>query len=83
MTRKPQLAGSSRGDATVGLPKGIFAALRRQPPPIRVSPILVESASLAVDALYARLRSRATGLTTEEAEARLTEHGPNSVAAAS
>ena len=31
--------------------------------------------------MYQRLESRATGLSTEEAEARLSEHGPNVVAA--
>jgi P-type Mg2+ transporter len=67
--------------SSVGLPKGVFAALRRQPPPIRVAPILLESASLTSDVVYQRLRSRATGLTTDEAEARLSEHGPNMVAA--
>ena len=52
--------GFGRAGPSLGLPKGIFAALRRQAnPPIRVSPILVESASLAPDAVYARLRSRA------------------------
>ena len=71
----------SRPGVSLMLPKGIFAALRRQPPPIRVAPILVESASLTSDAVYQRLRSRATGLTAEEAEARLAEHGPNVVAA--
>jgi len=70
-----------RPGASLGLPKGIFAALRRQPPPIRVAPILVESASLTSEVVYQRLKSRATGLTTDEAEARLTEHGPNMVAA--
>jgi P-type Mg2+ transporter len=72
---------SSRPGTSVGLPKGIFAALRRQPPPIRVAPILLESASLAADVVYQRLRTRASGLTTDEAEARLSEHGPNMVAA--
>jgi hypothetical protein len=67
--------------ASVGLPKGIFAALRRQPPPIRVAPILLESAALTSDGVYQRLQSRASGLTSNEAEARLSEHGPNMVAA--
>jgi P-type Mg2+ transporter len=65
----------------VGLPKGIFAALRRQPPPIRVAPLLLESASLTADVVFQRLESRGIGLTTSEAEARLSEHGPNMVAA--
>ena len=48
-----------RPGASVGLPKGIFAALRRQPPPIRVAPILLEtSASLTPEGVYQRLRSR-------------------------
>jgi Mg2+-importing ATPase len=66
--------------ASVGLPKGIFAALRRQPPPIRVFPLLLESASMTPDAVWQRLESRAAGLTTSEAEARLSEHGANAVA---
>jgi hypothetical protein len=48
----------------VGLPKGIFAALRRQPPPIRVAPILLESASLTSEVVYQRLQSRVTGHST-------------------
>jgi P-type Mg2+ transporter len=70
-----------RPGASVGLPKGIFLALRRQPPPIRVAPVLLESASLAAEAVFQRLDTRVTGLTTSEAEARLSEHGPNMVAA--
>src|SRR5216683_6633283 len=82
MTRAPDRIGRRRRPgASVGLPKGIFAALRRQPPPIRVAPILLESASLTSYLVYGRLGSRATGLTTDEAEARLSEHGPNMVAA--
>jgi P-type Mg2+ transporter len=82
MTRASRrIARRRRPGASLELPKGIFAALRRQPPPIRVAPILVESASLTSDAVYQRLRSRATGLTADEAEARLIEHGPNMVAA--
>ena len=66
--------------ASVGLPKGIFAALRRQPPPIRVAPIALESASLTSDGVYQRLDTRVTGLTSSEAESRLSEHGANMVA---
>ena len=72
--------GSGRPGATLGLPKGIFAALRRQPPPIRVAPILVESASSTPEVVYQRLKTGPTGLTADEAEARLNEHGPNTVA---
>jgi Mg2+-importing ATPase len=70
-----------RRSASLGLPKGIFAVLRRQPPPITVAPILLETAPLTAEGVYQRLRSRASGLTTDEAEARLREHGPNMVAA--
>ena len=66
--------------ASVGLPKGIFAALRRQPPPIRVAPILLELASLPTEAVYRRLGSLPTGLTAYEADARLRKYGPNMVA---
>jgi Mg2+-importing ATPase len=68
-------------DASLLLPKGIFAALRRQPPPIRVAPVLIESASLTSELVYQRMRTQAKGLTADEAEARLSEHGPNAVAA--
>ncbi len=54
MTRAPhRIVRLLRPGASVGLPKGIFAALRRQPPPIRVAPILLEAASLSAEALYA------------------------------
>jgi Mg2+-importing ATPase len=72
---------ASRPGASVGLPKGIFVALRRQPPPIRVAPLLIELAFPTSELVYQRLDSRVTGLTTDEAEARLGEHGPNMVAA--
>jgi hypothetical protein len=65
----------------MGLPKGLFAALRRQPPPIRVATILLESASLTSAGVYQRLQSRVTSLTTSEAETRPSEHGANMVAA--
>src|ERR1700737_5577749 len=82
MTRAShRIVGPLRPGASVGLPKGIFAALRRQPPPIRVAPILLESAFLPSDVVLQRLQSRLTGLTTSEADARLSEHGPNMVAA--
>ena len=82
MFRRPRhVVRASSAAASVGLPKGIFAALRRQPPPIRVNPLLLETASLPADGVYQRLQTRPSGLTTEEAEARLVEHGLNTVAA--
>jgi Mg2+-importing ATPase len=62
------------------LPKHLFAAIRREKPPIRVAPIVVEAAALAPDAALARLATRASGLTEAEATERLAAHGPNVVA---
>jgi Mg2+-importing ATPase len=62
------------------LPKHLFASIRRQQPPIRVARTVIESAALSLDAVFERLGSRSTGLTTDEAAARLAEHGPNVVA---
>ncbi len=67
--------------STVSLPKGLFAALKRRSSPIRVSPLLVELAAASVESVYARLGSGATGLSADQAAARLAEHGWNVVAA--
>ncbi len=47
---------------------------------IRVSPLLVESAAMDSAAVYARLATRAGGLTSREAASLLAEHGPNVLA---
>jgi Mg2+-importing ATPase len=47
--------------------------------PIRVSPLLVETAGLEAQAVLERLGTAAEGLAQEEAERRLEEHGPNIV----
>jgi Mg2+-importing ATPase len=65
---------------TAILPKNLFAGIRREKPQIRVSRIVVESAALDAAGVYARLGTRPQGLTAEEAEARLAEHGPNVLA---
>src|ERR1700693_4857904 len=65
---------------TAILPKGLFAGIRREKPQIQVSRIVVESAAMDAAGVYARLRTRPEGLTTEEAEERLSEHGPNVLA---
>ncbi len=44
---------------------------------IRASPLLVESATIDAAAVYARLTTRPSGLTSSEAAARLAEVGPN------
>jgi Mg2+-importing ATPase len=62
------------------LPKKLLATGEHQKRAIRVSPIVIESAALDVGGVYARLATRAEGLTTSEAQARLREHGPNVLA---
>ena len=81
MTPARRVVRALKPIASIGLPKGIFAQLRRQPPPIRVAPVLLETASLPVDQVYERLHTRATGLSIKEADTRLIEHGPNAIAA--
>jgi Mg2+-importing ATPase len=46
----------------------------------RVSPALLDTVTLDVDGVYARLKSRPGGLTTDEADARLIEYGENVLA---
>jgi P-type Mg2+ transporter len=59
------------------LPKKLLAAGKHQQRVLRVAPLVVAAAALDVTALYAKLGTRAEGLTTAEAEARLLEHGHN------
>ena len=47
---------------------------------IRVSPLLLETASLDPAAVLARLATREAGLTTAEASTLLETHGPNVLA---
>jgi Mg2+-importing ATPase len=61
-------------------PKKLLAAGKHQKREIRVAAVVVESAGLDVPAVYAQLATRAGGLTTAEADARLLEHGPNVLA---
>jgi P-type Mg2+ transporter len=62
------------------LPKHLFAAIPHERPQIQVSPILVESASLDAAAVFQRFATRPEGLTTDVAQSRLTEFGPNVLA---
>jgi Mg2+-importing ATPase len=62
------------------LPKKLLATGEHRKRVIRVAPILIESAALDAAGVYARLATRADGLTTAEAQARLREHGPNVLA---
>jgi P-type Mg2+ transporter len=59
------------------LPKRALVAHREGVATIRVSPLIVEVAALDAAGVYARLRTRAGGLSADEARARLAEHGPN------
>lgn len=65
---------------TAVLPKHLFAAIHREKPQTRVSQVVVEAATMDTAALLARLATRASGLTAEEADGRLAEHGPNVLA---
>ncbi len=61
------------------LPKAMLTGHRRDAP-IRVSPILLEVASVEPAAVHARLATRTEGMTSGEAAARLAAHGPNMLA---
>jgi P-type Mg2+ transporter len=65
---------------TAILPKNLFTGIRRERPQIRVSRIVIESAAMDAAGVYSRMRTRPEGLTTEGAEARLEQHGPNVLA---
>lgn len=65
---------------TAVVPKRLFAAPGREKLEIHVSQLVVESASMDAGGVYARLATRAEGLTGSEAAIRLAEHGPNVLA---
>ncbi len=62
------------------LPKWLRPNNIKGAPEIHVSPALLESARLSAVEALARLNSSSQGLSQEEAERRLEEHGPNMVA---
>ena len=62
------------------LPKHLFAAIRHDRPRIQVSQIVIASASMDVADVYQRFSTRPEGLTADEAQLRLVEHGPNVLA---
>src|SRR5476649_1860192 len=61
-------------------PKIVPASNSPKSPAIRVSPIVVESATLDAAGVYARLSTRPTGLTPDEAATRLAKYGANVLA---
>lgn len=62
------------------LPKKLFASLPHDKRHVRVSQNLVDAAALLPTAVLEQLASRPAGLTSDEAAARFTEHGPNVLA---
>ena len=64
---------------SIVLPKNILAAIKRNGS-IQVSPRLVRAASVPAVEVLSELKSGAEGLTEDEAQRRLEEHGPNVVA---
>ena len=66
--------------SAVVLPKSLLASRQHSAPTIRVSPAVVESAAMDAALVYARLNTRAEGLTSEEAKARLAQYGANVLA---
>ncbi|MGA2499697.1 MAG: cation-transporting P-type ATPase, partial [Tepidisphaeraceae bacterium] len=62
------------------LPKSVLATEGHRPPVIHVSPVVMESAALDVAGVYARLGTRAEGLSPDEAATRLVQYGLNVLA---
>src|ERR1035438_768846 len=62
------------------LPKSVLAVNRQKAAAIRVSPLVVESAAMDTASVYAKLNTRAEGLTDSEAATRLAQYGPNVLA---
>ena len=62
------------------LPKRVLVSDQLKTPAARVSPLVVESASMDAAGVYARLNTRPEGLTADEAAASLAQHGPNVLA---
>jgi Mg2+-importing ATPase len=59
------------------LPKRVLAGARGDRSTIRVSPLLLETAAVDPAGVFARLSTGPAGLTSDQAAARLAEHGPN------
>jgi P-type Mg2+ transporter len=74
----PEGARLTRRSPSTVLPKRVLTGHDR--PAIRASPLLLEAAELNVAGVYARLGTRAEGLTSERAATLLAEHGPNVLA---
>jgi Mg2+-importing ATPase len=62
------------------LPKRSLDTRRFQDTPIRVAPLVAESATLEAAAVFTKLQTGPGGLTAREAAARLAKYGPNVLA---
>jgi Mg2+-importing ATPase len=62
------------------IPKHLITGTWHDRQRVHISPVLVESATADVAGAYRRLGTRPGGLTDDEAETRLAEHGPNVLA---
>ena len=62
------------------LPKKLLAAIRDDRPHTQISQILVEAATMEIPSVLARFSTRSEGLTSDDARARLAQHGPNVLA---
>jgi hypothetical protein len=62
------------------LRKKLLATEHRPKHAIAVAPLVIECSRLDTNGVYARLETRAEGLTAGEAQVRLLEHGPNVLA---
>jgi Mg2+-importing ATPase len=62
------------------IPRKLLALGSREKQAIHVSPAVIASAAKDAAGVYALLKTRAEGLTAEEAALRLAEHGPNVLA---
>ena len=69
-----------RNERSPVIPKHLFAGIRGERPEIRVSQIVVETATMDTAGVYARLATRSEGLRADEVAARRAQYGPNVLA---
>ncbi len=62
------------------LPKKLLASIPDKRPHTQVSQILIDSATIEIEAVFARFSTRPAGLTNDDARARRARYGPNVLA---
>jgi P-type Mg2+ transporter len=62
------------------IPKKVLASVPDKRPHVQVSPILVDSATMAIEPVLSRFSTRLEGLTDDDARARRARYGPNILA---